>query len=179
MKNEKIIIVLIIIGLTIIGTGIYLFSYFLGSSSQIRGKGTARLDNPGEVVIIIEKNKKCTPVNLSLYADGTYELFTDYESCRPFQKCTLKLHYTKSIKGKYDYDITKILDNSINENDSTLNDNQIDYKIYTRASGSDFVLGEKYNHDYIIQKGENNEYLEQLLNTIDIDLDIYALPDYR
>ena len=47
MKNKKIIIVLIIIGLTIIGTGIYLFSYFFGSSSQIRGKGTDRLDNPG------------------------------------------------------------------------------------------------------------------------------------
>lgn len=179
MKNKKGIINLIIVVLIAIIVGFGIIKCYNYQSNKIRGKGTPRLEKTSEVVIVIEKNKKCTPVSLSLYVDGTYELFTDYEACRPFQECTLRLHYTKSIKGTYNYDITKILDKSINEDYSTLDDKQIDYKIYTSVSGSSFVLDEKYNHDYVTKKGETNDSLDAFLKEIGVDLDICAIPEYN
>lgn len=178
-KNKKNKIYLIPIGLIAIIVVVCTIIYFNSPSSKIRGKGTTPLENPSEVVIRIKKNKKCIPVSLSLYADGTYELFTDYADCRPFQVCTLKLVYTKSIKGTYNYDLTKILDNSIDKEDVLFDDNQIDYEIYTNSSGISFILGEEYDHDYVTKKSETNEPLEELLKEIDVDLDICAISDYN
>lgn len=54
---------------------------------------------------------------IAFYADDTYELFTAYQACRPNATCTLNLVYTKSIKGRYDYDVNKIIKESTDVND--------------------------------------------------------------
>lgn len=134
------------------------------------------LENHADVLIRIEKQMRCTPVSLYLYSDNTYELFTDYDTCRPFQECTMKLHYKKSIKGTYNYDLTKILDNSIEGVD--IDYKAIDYEILTGSTLGGPILGEKYDHDYVIKKGESNKYLEEFLNIIDVDLNMCAIPNY-
>lgn len=80
--------------------------------------GTDKLVNHGSLLMSVRVgNKQYVPVVLSLYDDGVYEVFTAYEDCRPGKICNAMLKYTKSIKGEYNYDISKILDVSTNAND--------------------------------------------------------------
>lgn len=139
--------------------------------------GTDILENHGEVLISIHVgNKDYVPVSLSLYDDGTYELFTAYESCRPGRICTSMLKYTKSVKGTYKYDVEKIIKASINaDNKSYDMSNLPEYEIY---------LGDKYMSKYdslmfTVEKGKKNKYLNELLDIIDVDLDKCAKPDYK
>ena len=139
--------------------------------------GTDILENHGEVLISIHVgNKDYVPVSLSLYDDGTYELFTAYESCRPGRICTSMLKYTKSVKGTYKYDVEKIIKASINaDNKSYDMSNLPEYEIY---------LGDKYVSKYdslmfTVEKGKKNKYLNELLDIIDVDLDKCAKPDYK
>ena len=88
--------------------------------------GTDILKKHGNLLLSIEEgNKNYVPVSLNLYDDGTYELFTAYESCKKGHFCTMMLKYTKSIKRKYDYDIEKILQNSTNANDMSFDMNHL------------------------------------------------------
>lgn len=64
------------------------------------------------VFTISKKRNDCIPFNLVVYNDGSYELFTAYESCKKDEVCAAILKYSKSIKGKYDFDVMKIIDNS-------------------------------------------------------------------
>ena len=84
------------------------------------------------------------------------------------------LKYTKSIKGKYNYDIKKILEVSTNANDKSYSmDNLPEYKI---------TLGlwvEEYNtFTFTVEKGKKNKYLDEFLNLINIDLSKCAKPEY-
>ena len=139
--------------------------------------GTNILENHGEVLISIHVgNKDYVPVSLSLYDDGTYELFTAYESCRPGRICTSMLKYTKSVKGTYKYDVEKIIKASVNtDNKSYDMSNLPEYEIY---------LGDKYMKKYdslmfTVEKGRKNKYLNELLDMLDVDLDKCAKPDYK
>lgn len=139
--------------------------------------GTNILENHGEVLISIHVgNKDYVPVSLSLYDDGTYELFTAYESCRPGRICTSMLKYTKSVKGTYKYDVEKIIKASVNaDNKSYDMSNLPEYEIY---------LGDKYMSKYdslmfTVEKGKKNKYLNELLDMIDVDLDKCAKPEYK
>lgn len=139
--------------------------------------GTDILENHGEVLISIHVgNKDYVPVSLSLYDDGTYELFTAYESCRPGRICTSMLKYTKSVKGTYKYDVEKIIKASVNtDNKSYDMSNLPEYEIY---------LGDKYMKKYdslmfTVEKGRKNKYLNELLDMLDVDLDKCAKPDYK
>ena len=118
--------------------------------------GTDILENHGEVLISIHVgNKDYVPVSLSLYDDGTYELFTAYESCRPGRICTSMLKYTKSVKGTYKYDVEKIIKASVNADSKSYDmSNLPEYEIY---------LGDKYISKYdsllfTVEKGKKNKY---------------------
>ncbi len=167
--------ILFILAVLVFNIGALLLIYTTYPISDLRGKGTERLKNPGNVVLVIQKEKECIPISLYLYDDNTYELFTDYESCKLFQECISRLHYTKSIKGKYNYDLTKILDNSVDYS-NTIESKEIDYELLTFANSS---LGDKYNHNYVVKKNQTNEYLEELLKSIDVDLNKCAIPEYN
>ena len=139
--------------------------------------GSDILENHGEVLISIHVgNKDYVPVSLSLYDDGTYELFTAYESCRPGRICTSMLKYTKSVKGTYKYDVEKIIKASVNADSKSYDmSNLPEYEIY---------LGDKYISKYdslmfTVEKGKKNKYLNELLDMIDVDLDKCAKPDYK
>ncbi len=181
MKKRMLIISLVLVVLII---SVCVFRYFMGPigsyighDSKYRNKGSDIYQKYDRISLYIKRRKKCIPVSLNLYDDGTYELFTEYETCRPFETCTLALKYTKSIKGKYDYDLTKILDESIIEGSYDGDKNNINYNLYAASFNTN--LGSEYFHDYVISKDKTNKSLEELLDSIDIDLDVCAIPDYR
>lgn len=139
--------------------------------------GTDILEHHGDVLISIHVgNKSYVPVSLTLYDDGTYELFTSYLTCKPGRVCTSILKYSKSIKGTYNYDIEKILKASTNANDKSYSmDNLPKYEIY---------LGEKYMKKYdslmfTVEKGKKNKYLDEFLELINVDLSKCAKPEYK
>lgn len=148
-----------------------------GCGNKYKGQGTELLKEVGDVILHVERGNKsnCIRVMLTLYEDNQYQLFTDYKECRPWQTCTADLRYTKSIKGTYDYDITKIIEGSSNANDKSYSmDNLPEYELY---------LGEKYVQEYdtamfVVEKGQVNKYLDELLEQLDVDLDQCANPDY-
>ena len=138
--------------------------------------GDTILENPGNVLISIQYAKRSyVPVSLSVYDNGTYELFTSYDDCKPGRVCTSMLRYTKSIKGNYNYDIEKILSASTNADGMSFDMNKLPvYEIY---------LGEEYMEKYdslmfVVENGKKNQYLDEFLNSINVDLNKCAKPDY-
>ena len=85
------------------------------------------------------------------------------------------LSYSKSLKGKYNYDIEKILKASTNADNMSFDMNHLsEYEFYL---GEDLV--NKYNSTmFVVEKGKKNKYLEELLNSIDVDLSKCAKPIY-
>lgn len=139
--------------------------------------GDTPLTNSSDRTFTITKgSKNCVPVRLTLYDDGNYELFTTYQTCKPGQTCNMMLKYTKSIKGKYDYDIMKILeDDSIEIDKAHSMDNLPEYEIYL---GNAYVE-DGYGYYYTIEKGTSNKYLDELLNKINVNLQVCAEPSYK
>lgn len=138
--------------------------------------GTSRLENSGKLLISVRVgNKQFVPVELNVYDDGTYELFTTYQSCKPGAICTSMLNYLKSVKGTYDYDITKIIEASTNANDKTYSmDNLPKYEI---SLGEEYI--EKYDTlTFTVEKGKKNRYLEEFLKSINVDLSKCAKGEY-
>lgn len=138
--------------------------------------GSDVLMNSGNLLISINiGNKNYIPVSLNVYDNGTYELFTSYKDCEPGRICISMLIYTKSVKGTYSYDIEKILNSSTNANDKTYDMNDLpEYEIY---------LGEKYMKQYnslmlTVEKGKKNKYLDEFLESINVDLSKCAKPEY-
>ena len=138
--------------------------------------GDTILENHGNVLMSIQYAKRIyVPIMLSVYDDGTYELFTSYASCKPGRVCTSMLKYTKSIKGIYNYDIEKILNASTNADGMSFDMNKLPvYEIY---------LGEEYMEKYdslmfVVENGKKNQYLDEFLNSINVDLNKCAKPDY-
>lgn len=134
------------------------------------------LENHGNTLISIAYGKRSyVPVMLSVYDDGTYELFTSYASCKPGRACNSMLKYTKSIKGNYNYNIEKILMASTNADGMSFEMSKLPvYEIY---------LGEEYIKKYdslmfVVENGKTNQYLDEFLNSINVDLNKCAKPDY-
>ena len=157
--------------------GSFIILNLTGCGNKYKGQGTEPLKEHGDVALHIDSGNKgnCVKVTLVLYEDNQYELFTDYKECRSWQTCTMELQYTKSIKGTYNYDVTKIIEASTNANDkSYTKDNLPEYELY---------LGEKYVQKYdtamfVVEKGQTNNYLDELLEQLDVDLNQCANPDY-
>lgn len=146
-----------------------------GNSKSVLG-GDEPFKNPVNVIFTIERGSKvCIPVKLAVYDDGTYELFTEYETCRPGKTCAYMLKYTKSIKGKYDYDVKKIIENSVDSNNKGYSMDKLpEYEMYM---GSSYVK-HGYSYHYTVEAGQTNKYLDEFLDKIDIDLKICAEPKY-
>ena len=139
--------------------------------------GTKKLESHGDLLISIQVgNKQYVPVLLNVYDDGTYELFTTYESCKPGAFCNAILNYSKSVKGTYNYDIIKIIEAGTNANDKSYSmDNLPEYEIN---------LGERYIEKYdtlnfTVEKGRKNKYLDEFLKLLNVDLSKCAKPEYN
>lgn len=166
MKKKWISIILIsiiILGLT-------------GCETKNKGKSTDILKEHGKEIFSVKTgNKVCVPVQLTIYEDNNYELFTEYKTCKPGKICTSELIYTKSIKGKYEYDISKIINNSVNLKDKSHSmDNLPQYEIYMGQS----YIEQGYSYHYSIEKKSSNEFLDELLEILDINLHVCAKPNY-
>ena len=73
----------------------------------------------------------CIPIQLDVFADGRYTLYTSYEDCPPNSTCNAMLKYNKAIGGTYDYDVMKIIQYSVIADDMTFtNENLPEYEIY-------------------------------------------------
>lgn len=115
------------------------------------------------------KKSNCVPVQLSIYDKDKYELYTSYEACKSNDICNLMLVYTEKEIGVYDYDVMKIIRNSIVADNMTFTNEGIpEYEIYTGN-------GEKV---YMLITNSNNKYLKEFLKQIDVNLKTCAKPDY-
>lgn len=112
----------------------------------------------------------CIPIQLNVYDNGKYELYTSYKACGFTESCNSMLKYTKKESGIYDYDVMKIINNSIIADNMTFtNDNRSEFEIYTGNS-------EKV---YMLITNSNNKYLEEFLRQIDVNLKTCANHDYN
>ena len=138
--------------------------------------GDTPLTNKTDLIFTISTgNKSCIPVELAVYEDGTYELFTTYRACGPAQICTDMLVYTKSIKGTYNYDVMKIFeDKNIVVDQPHSMDNLPEYEIYM----SDKYVQKGYEYSYTIEKNTTNNSLNEFLKQIDVNLNLCASPEY-
>lgn len=113
------------------------------------------------------KGKCDIPVQLNIYKNNKYILYTAYKACKPGKTCNMMLQYTESIEGIYEYDVIEIIRHSIDANMyQYTNDNLPVYDIFSGKS-----------HSFITD--EDNKYLRELLETINIDLTQCAKPDYK
>lgn len=123
--------------------------------------------NEGELLFSISKIMDCVPVSLSVFDNGRYELSTSYAECFPGKTCTMMLKYTKFESGKYDYDVLKIIDDSINNDSGTA-------PIYEILIGDSILEGyDEYQYEI-----SANKYLDEFLESIGVNLDACAKPDY-
>jgi len=112
----------------------------------------------------------CIPIQLSVYDNGKYILYNAYEACRPNETCNSMLTYTKKVEGTYNFDVIKIIQNSIvADNMQYTNDNLPEYEIYT---GNGKIA-------YMLITDGGNKYLSDFLKQIDIDLHNCATPEYK
>ena len=108
------------------------------------------------------------PVQLNIYDNNKYKLYTHFKACMPGAVCTSELIYTKSEDGTYEYDALKIIQNSYDADTMQFTNNKLpDYEIYT---GKD-------NHMYITF--DSNKYLKEFLNELKINLKESAIADYN
>ena len=112
----------------------------------------------------------CIPIQLDVFADGRYTLYTSYEDCPPNSTCNAMLKYNKAIGGTYDYDVMKIIQYSVIADDMTFtNENLPEYEIYPANQ-------EKVYH---LITDKNNEYLDEFLKQIDVNLKQCAEADSK
>ena len=147
-----------------------------GCSNKHFNKGTAILQEHGNLIMTISSgDKSCVPVKLALYDDNQYELFTDHKACKSNQECEDMIEYTKSIKGTYDFDPIKIIEeNNIEINETHSMDNLPKYEIYV----GDIYVQKGYEYYYSVKNGTKNKSLDDLLNKLEIDLDVCANKNY-
>lgn len=147
-----------------------LFMILMTNSCKEKMNITLKKSPKNILFSILNKQINCIPVELTVYKDNTYELFTAYKSCEEDKICTAMLEYTKSIKGKYDYDVMKIIDTS-KEFDNMMDkpNDLIDYEIYIGTS----LMEKGYNSLYVIEK-ERENYIDEFLTGINVDLNMCA-----
>lgn len=140
--------------------------------------GDKLLETHGDLLINIEiESMDFIPVSLSVYDDGTYELYTAYQECEPGRMCTMMLKYTKSVKGTYNYDIQKIIEEVSNSERFMGHSSNNSYRY-------EIGLGEKYIEVYdtltfSVERGINSFYLDEFLHSINVDLTKCAKPEYE
>ncbi len=111
-------------------------------------------------------NKECIPVELSVFNNNRYILYTDYRACPKGQMCTSMLVYTKKESGTYNFNVIDIIRHSRDANLlSFTSDNLPKYDIYG-GNGHHFV------------SDDDNKYLTDFLKSIKVNLDKCATPDY-
>ena len=146
--------------------------FITGCEDGIYSGASEPLENPGDVIFTISlKNSACIPVQLTVYEDGTYELFTEYEACRSNQNCNSMLVYTKSVKGSYSYDVMKILEEVNDYDNFDEKSNTSYYELYV----GDKYIEKGYEYYYVFP---NNESLDELLSEINIMLNACAKAKY-
>ena len=112
----------------------------------------------------------CIPIQLNVFDDGRYTLYTSYEACQPNSTCNAMLKYNKTEGGTYNYDVIKILQNSVIADDITFtNKNLPEYEIYP---------GNQAIYSYLITD-KDNAYLDEFLKQIDVNLKQCAKKDYK
>ena len=111
----------------------------------------------------------CIPIQLNVFDDGSYTLYTSYEACPPNSTCNSMLKYSDSVTGTYNYDVMKIIQNSVIADDIIFTkDNLPEYEIF---------LGNQ-EKAYSLITDKNNAYLEEFLKQIDVNLKKCSEPDY-
>ena len=116
------------------------------------------------------RSADCITVQLSVYDNGKYILYNAYEACKSGEICHSMLRYTKKVEGTYDFDVIKIIQNSIiADNIQFTNDSLPEYEIYT--GNGEYV--------YMLITDRNNKTLNDFLKQINIDLCTCATPDYK
>ena len=160
MKNKYLFSLLLLI-----------ISFFItGCADDIYSEASEPLESPGDVIFTVSlKNNACIPVQLKIYEDGTYELFTEYKACRQNQLCDSMLVYTKSVKGSYSYDVMKILDETNN-----------DFADLSVTTYYELYVGDKYvekgfEYSYVLLSSES---LDDFLSEIGVKLNACAKADY-
>lgn len=123
-------------------------------------------NSEGVIFAITRGDKKCTSMKLVVYDNHKYDLYTGYEACKPFSTCTMMLKYTGKKTGTYDYDVLSILKQSREVTDEDVSYPPM-YEIYTGKDRKKFVAG------------INNKYLEEFLNSIDVNLKSCAKAEYK
>lgn len=112
----------------------------------------------------------CIPIQLDVFDNGTYTLYTSYEACPPSSTCNSMLKYSEAVKGTYNYDAMKIIHNSIIADDIRFtNDNLPEFEIYP---GNQAKV-------YHLMTDSKNPYLDEFLKQIDVNLKKCAEPDYK
>lgn len=108
---------------------------------------------------------------LTLYKDGTYQLYTAHAEPLFFMVVN-KLQYTRSKIGKYDYDISKIINTCTASDDANIDMDYLpEYELR--------YYGEDGNpKDYYVEYGQTNEELEKFLEQYNIDLNKCSIKDY-
>ena len=120
------------------------------------------------VIFSVEKkNSKCDiPVLLGIYKNNKYKLYTEYKSCKPGTNCDLMLQYNKAIEGKYEYDVIEIIRHSVDAN----------LHQYTNDNLPEYMINSGKGHEFITDS--DNKYLKELLESINVDLNQCAKPNY-
>lgn len=120
-----------------------------------------------DVIFNVEvTNHDCITVLLSVLKNNKYILYTAYKACPQGELCNLMLEYTKTVQGTYDFDVMDIIKHSIDANNMTFtNDTIPKYGIYS-GKGHHFV------------SNDDNKPLREFLNSINVDLEKCAAPDY-
>ena len=121
----------------------------------------------GDLIFTINiGKKKCIPVELAVYKNNKYLLYTAYKACRYGQYCTSELRYTRAVEGKYNYDIIQIIKHSRDANNLQFtNDTLPQYEIYG-------------GNGYMFITDDDNKHLQDFLKSINVDLTKCADPDY-
>lgn len=143
---------------------IFLILFFVGCNKNYDEKDTAVLEIEAKDTLYeishIHDDEKCVPTKLMLYKDGRYEVYTKYikkidetDFLPPYYM------YTKSNKGKYDFDLSNITSGLEITGDIY---EDVKYTIWDYDSGI----------TYQIKYGETNKILDGLLKNIDVDLDM-------
>lgn len=114
-----------------------------------------------------EKGNCEIPLLLGIYKNGKYSLSTEYKACKPGVLCNLMLQYTKSIEGKYNYDVIEIIRHSVDAN----------LYQYTNDNFPEFMIYSGKGHEFTTDS--DNKYLKELLISINVDLTQCAKPNYE
>lgn len=163
-KKNLIIIILTIVILLVVPV---MINYI-----QLINSGTKPKKVQSDVLVVIDnKNKDCEHQSLTLYKDGTYQLFTAHAEPLFFMVVN-KLQYTRSKIGKYDYDISKIINTCTTSDDTHIdNDHLPEYEL--RYYGKD-----GNPEDYYVEHGQVNKELDEFLKQHNIDLNKCSIKDY-